>query len=95
MYEVREFAGHADIRTTEGYSIRKEEDAEVAAAAHPDPPHGAQGRVNPAATVPEIRAAEWAGDEWNGRIRWMAKYTMPMTVQPGEAVAKGLASERV
>ena len=31
MHEVREFAGHADIRTTELYSIRKEEDAEVAA----------------------------------------------------------------
>jgi site-specific recombinase XerD len=31
MYEVREFAGHADIRTTEVYFIRKEEDAEVAA----------------------------------------------------------------
>jgi len=31
MHEVREFAGHADIRTTEVYFIRKEEDAEVAA----------------------------------------------------------------
>jgi site-specific recombinase XerD len=31
MHEVREFAGHADIRTTEIYFIRKEEDAEVAA----------------------------------------------------------------
>ena len=31
MHEVREFAGHADIRTTELYFIRKEEDAEVAA----------------------------------------------------------------
>ena len=30
MHEVREFAGHADIRTTEVYFIRKEEDAEVA-----------------------------------------------------------------
>jgi hypothetical protein len=28
---VREFAGHADIRTTELYFVRKEEDAEVAA----------------------------------------------------------------
>jgi len=28
---MREFAGHADIRTTEVYFIRKEEDAEVAA----------------------------------------------------------------
>ena len=26
-----EFAGHADIRTTEVYFVRKEEDAEVAA----------------------------------------------------------------
>jgi integrase len=31
MHEVREFAGHADIRTTELYFERKEEDAEVAA----------------------------------------------------------------
>ncbi|HWB10522.1 MAG TPA: tyrosine-type recombinase/integrase [Pirellulales bacterium] len=31
MHEVREFAGHADIRTTEVYFIRREEDAEVAA----------------------------------------------------------------
>jgi hypothetical protein len=29
--EVREFAGHADIRTTEVYFVRKEEDAEVTA----------------------------------------------------------------
>src|SRR5208337_4961434 len=31
MHEVRELAGHADIRTTELYFERKEEDAEVAA----------------------------------------------------------------
>ncbi|MDC0936274.1 tyrosine-type recombinase/integrase [Pirellulales bacterium] len=31
MHEVREFAGHADIRTTELYYVRREEDAEVAA----------------------------------------------------------------
>jgi integrase len=31
MHEVREFAGHADIRTIEVYFIRKAEDAEVAA----------------------------------------------------------------
>ena len=31
MHEVREFAGHADIHTTELYFVRKEEDAEVAA----------------------------------------------------------------
>jgi integrase len=31
MHELREFAGHAGIRTTEVYFIRKEEDAEVAA----------------------------------------------------------------
>jgi hypothetical protein len=29
--QVREFAGHSDIRTTELYFVRKEEDAEVAA----------------------------------------------------------------
>ena len=33
MHEVREFAGHADIRTTEVYFVRKEEDAEVAGGA--------------------------------------------------------------
>ncbi len=31
MHEVREFAGHADIRTTELYYVRREEDAESAA----------------------------------------------------------------
>jgi site-specific recombinase XerD len=31
LHEVREFAGHSDIRTTEVYFIRREEDAEVAA----------------------------------------------------------------
>jgi hypothetical protein len=30
MHELREFAGHADIRTTEVYFVRKEADAEVA-----------------------------------------------------------------
>ena len=41
MHEVREFAGHADIRTTELYFVRREEDAEVAAQ-NPDPPHRVQ-----------------------------------------------------
>jgi integrase len=31
MHEVREFAGHSDIRTTELYFVRKEQDAEMAA----------------------------------------------------------------
>jgi site-specific recombinase XerD len=31
MHEVREFAGHGDIRTTELYFVRKEQDAEMAA----------------------------------------------------------------
>ena len=31
MHEVREFAGHSDIRTTELYFVRKEEDGEIAA----------------------------------------------------------------
>jgi site-specific recombinase XerD len=31
MHEVREFAGHSDIRATELYFVRREEDAEVAA----------------------------------------------------------------
>ena len=30
-HEVREFAGHADIRATEFYFVRREKDAEVAA----------------------------------------------------------------
>ena len=47
MHEVREFAGHADIRTTEVYFVRKEEDAEVAGAADPHSRHGTQGRVGP------------------------------------------------
>jgi site-specific recombinase XerD len=33
MHEVREFAGHSDIRTTEVYFVRREEDAEVARGA--------------------------------------------------------------
>jgi integrase len=31
MHEVRQFAGHSDIRTTELYFVRREEDAEMAA----------------------------------------------------------------
>jgi hypothetical protein len=31
LHEVREFAGHSDIRTTEMYFNRREEDGEVAA----------------------------------------------------------------
>jgi hypothetical protein len=31
MHEVREFAGHSDIRTTELYFVRRGEDAELAA----------------------------------------------------------------
>jgi site-specific recombinase XerD len=31
MHEVREFAGHSDIRTTELYFVRREEDADMAA----------------------------------------------------------------
>jgi hypothetical protein len=31
MHEVREFAGHSDIRTTGLYFVRNEEDGEVAA----------------------------------------------------------------
>ncbi len=31
MHEVREFAGHAYIRTTEVYFVQEEEDVEVAA----------------------------------------------------------------
>ena len=94
MHEVREFAGHADIRTTEVYFIRKEEDAEVAARQIQIRLTGRKGPVSPATTFPTIRAAERAGGQWNRGIRWMATYTRPITVQPGEAVAKQLASER-
>jgi integrase len=31
MHEVREFAGHSDIRTTELYYARRDDDAESAA----------------------------------------------------------------
>jgi len=31
MHEVREFAGHSNIQTTELYFVRKEEDGEMAA----------------------------------------------------------------
>ena len=47
MHEVREFAGHADIRTTEVYFIRKEEDAEVAARRIQIRLTGTKGRVSP------------------------------------------------
>ena len=49
MHEVREFAGHADIRTTEVYFIRKEEDAEVAA-------RKIQIRIVPPKPRPTVRA---------------------------------------
>ena len=44
MHEVREFAGHSDIRMTELYFVRKEEDAEMAA-------RRIQIRVSPAKTA--------------------------------------------
>ena len=43
LHEVREFAGHADIRTTELYFVRREEDAEVAARRIQIRPKGRQG----------------------------------------------------
>jgi site-specific recombinase XerD len=43
MHEVREFAGHADIRTTEVYFVRKEEDAQVAARRIQIRPTGRRG----------------------------------------------------
>ena len=54
LHEVREFAGHSDIRTTEVYFIRKEQDAEVAA-------RRIQIRVTrtqPRQTVPDAAEAE-------------------------------------
>ena len=60
MHEVREFAGHADIRTTELYIERKEEDAEVAALRIQIRLTGSrlQEPVNPLAVVPEIPTAQ-------------------------------------
>jgi integrase len=43
MHEVREFAGHRDIRTTELYFVRIEEDGEVAARRIPIRVGGRQG----------------------------------------------------
>ncbi len=54
MHEVREFAGHADIRTTEVYFVRKEEDAEVAARRIQIRRTGLEGPVKRCVTVPEI-----------------------------------------
>ena len=38
IHEVREFAGHADIRTTELDFVRREDDAEVAGGLIPHTP---------------------------------------------------------
>ena len=46
LHEVRELAGHSDIRTTEIYFNRKEEDGEVAAPEDRNSPINEQGRVN-------------------------------------------------
>jgi integrase len=43
MHEVREFARHSDIRTTELYFVRKEEDGEVAAWRIPIRVAGSEG----------------------------------------------------
>ena len=91
LHEVREFAGHADIRTTEVYFIRKEEDAEVAARRIQIRVTGRKGRVSPAAAVPTILAAERAGGQWNEWIRWMGTYTMPKT---GDRLPFGSQGER-
>ena len=55
MHEVREFAGHADIRTTEVYFVRREEDAEVAA-------HRIQIRVTGPKTRPTVEDAASASE---------------------------------
>ena len=47
MHEVREFAGHADIRTTEVYFVRKGGRRRGGGAAHPHSRHGTHGRVSP------------------------------------------------
>jgi integrase len=47
LHEVREFAGHADIRTTEVYFVRQGGGRRGGGTADPHPGHGAQGRVKP------------------------------------------------
>ena len=47
LHKVREFAGHANICTTELYFVRKEEDAEGRGTTDPDPCDGAERRVSP------------------------------------------------
>jgi hypothetical protein len=63
MHEVREFAGNADIRTTEVNFIRKGGGRRGGGKEDPDPPDGTRRRTSPAAALPRIRAAEWAGDQ--------------------------------
>jgi site-specific recombinase XerD len=46
LHEVREFAGHSDIRTTELYFIRKEEDGEMAARRIQIRTRGRQGKYD-------------------------------------------------
>ena len=54
MHAVREFAGHADIRTTEVDFVRKEEDAEVAARRIPIRLTGRRGEWAREAVAPMI-----------------------------------------
>ena len=75
---MAQFTGHADIRTTELYFVRKEEDAEVAAGGSTSR-HGTQGQVSPSVAVLKFLAAERAGGERNGGIRWNSTYTTPKT----------------
>jgi integrase len=44
IHEVRAFAGHSDIRATEVYFVRKEEDAELAARRIQIRPTGSKGQ---------------------------------------------------
>ena len=58
MHEVREFAGHADIRTTDALVRAQGRRRRGGGAAHPDPADRLQEPVNPLADVPEIPTAQ-------------------------------------
>jgi hypothetical protein len=58
LHEVREFAGHADIRTAEVYFLREEEDDEMAARRVQIRRTGLRGSMSPSPGVPDFLAAE-------------------------------------
>jgi site-specific recombinase XerD len=70
MREVREFAGHSDIRTTEVYFERG--GRRGGGPPHPDPADRPPGPVNPSPAVLKHLATEWArGEENAGNRGWL------------------------